>query len=33
LERWTNVVVAGATLVVGLLALTGVGLVIWLAVT
>jgi len=32
LERWTNVVVAGATVVV-LLALTGVGLVIWLAVT
>jgi hypothetical protein len=32
LERWTTVVVAGATLVV-LLALTGLGLVIWLAVT
>jgi hypothetical protein len=32
LERWTTVVVAGATLVV-LLGLTGLGLVIWLAVT
>jgi hypothetical protein len=32
LERWTNVVVAGVTVVV-LLAVAGLGLVIWLAVT
>jgi len=31
LERWTNIVLAGAALVV-MFALTGLGLVIWLAV-